>query len=187
MPRFRHPALLALALVVAVVVVVLAVVISAAGGGDGRPDYPFAVVVFADQGREHLPPGQQYDFYNSNPPTSGPHALAPADWGVHAEPVPKEVAVHNMEHGGVVIWYNCAAGDAPLDEPACDDLRDQLAAITTANIGDGKQILTIPYPQMDRRIALTAWRTLDAFDEFDPDRVQAFIDSFERAFNPEGF
>jgi hypothetical protein len=40
---------------------------------------------------------------------------------------------------------------------------------------------------MPHRIALTAWRTLDAFDEFDAKRVEAFIDAYERKFNPEGF
>ena len=35
--------------------------------------------------------------------------------------------------------------------------------------------------------AANTWHTLDAFDEFDEQRVQAFIDSFERKFNPEGF
>ena len=30
-------------------------------------------------------------------------------------------------------------------------------------------------------------RTLDTFVEFDAARVQAFIDHFERLFNPEGF
>ena len=44
-----------------------------------------------------------------------------------------------------------------------------------------------PYAGMEHLIALTAWRTLDAFDEFDGQRVQAFIDSFDRKFNPEGF
>jgi len=42
---------------------------------------------------------------------------------------------------------------------------------------DGKLVLMIPYEQMEHRIALTAWRTLDAFDQFDGKRVQAFIHS----------
>ena len=44
-----------------------------------------------------------------------------------------------------------------------------------------------PYSEMPRRIALTAWTKLDTFDEFDAQRVERFIDTYERAFNPEGF
>jgi hypothetical protein len=38
---------------------------------------------------------------------------------------------------------------------------------------------------MDNRIALTAWQNLDAFDEFDKTRIEAFIASFECNFDPE--
>ncbi len=166
---------------------VVAIVVLLSSGGDSRPDYPFPVQTFEDLGREHLPAGQPYDFYNSNPPTSGPHAPQPAPWGVQGQPIPKEVPIHNMEHGGVVIWYDCSAGAAPLDEAQCQQLRDELADITSSKVGEGKLVLMVPYDSMDRRIALTAWRTLDAFDEFDGQRVQAFIASYERRFNPEGF
>lgn len=155
--------------------------------GRSWPEYPYTVQTFEDQGNAHLEPGETYDQYNSNPPTSGPHAPKPADWGVHDERVPKEALVHNMEHGGVVIWYDCSAGAAPLDEAQCRELRDQLAAVAERNSEDGKRVAMVPYAGMDHRIALTAWRTLDAFDQFDGERVQAFIDSFDRRFNPEGF
>jgi hypothetical protein len=183
--RLRHPRLFIAAFAILAVAAVMIFLLRS--GGDSRPDYPYPVQTFEDQGREHLPVGQRYDFYNSNPPTSGPHSAQPADWGVHEEPVPKEMPVHNMEHGGVVIWYDCAAGDQPLDDDACGQLRDQLAAITSSNADASKLVLMTPYLGMDRRIALTAWRSLDSFDEFDAARVQAFIDSFERRFNPEGF
>ena len=50
-----------------------------------------------------------------------------------------------------------------------------------------KEVVMSPYPDMNRRIALTSWGKLDAFDEFDAQRVSRFIDRYERAFNPEGF
>jgi len=183
--RLRHPRLFLATFVIIAAVAAVPLLLSG-GGGDSRPDYPYAVQTFKDQGREHLPVGQPFDFYNSDPPTSGPHAPSPADWGVHAEPVPKEVPVHNMEHGGVVIWYDCSAG-VPLDEAQCRELRDQLAVIVKSEVSDGKLVVMAPYAGMEHRIALTAWRTLDTFDEFDAARVQAFIDHYERLFNPEGF
>jgi hypothetical protein len=158
------------------------------GGNSGdRPDYPYQIQTFEDQGQEHLAEGQTYETYNSNPPTSGPHAPAPAPWGVSDVALPKEVPVHNMEHGGVVIWYNCAAGDPPLDDAACDDLRDGLADITERANREGKQVLMTPYEDMDSRIVLSAWTRLDTLDELDADRIELFIEVFDRLFNPEGF
>ena len=199
--RLRHPLLFAATFAILAAAAVMVFLLT--GGGDSRPDYPYSLLVFEDQGREHLPVGQRYDFYNSNPPTSGPHAPAPADWGVHEEQVPKEVPVHNMEHGGVVIWYDCSfvlttrigimprAGQAgtgrPVAGPACKELRDELASVVNRAVADGKLVLMVPYAGLEHRIALTAWRTLDTLDQFDEGRVQAFIDHFERLFNPEGF
>ncbi|MBF8286847.1 MAG: hypothetical protein HW393_661, partial [Dehalococcoidia bacterium] len=54
-------------------------------------------------------------------------------------------------------------------------------------LADGELVLMAPYFGMEHRIALTAWRTLDTLDEMDATRIQAFIDAYERKFNPEGF
>ena len=198
--RLRHPRLFVATFGIIAAIAVAAVVVASRGGGGSRPDYPYSVQTFKDQGREHLPVGQPYDFYNSNPPTSGPHGPA-VDWGVHEEPVAKEMPVHNMEHGGVVIWYECSfvptrIGNMPrvgqavgrsVADPACVELRDKLASVVESALADGKLVLMVPYQEMGHPIALTAWRTLDTLDEFDAARIQAFIDHYERLFNPEGF
>ena len=181
--RLRHPRLFIAAFAILAAAAVIVFLLT--GGGDTRPDYPYTVAVFEDQGREHLPPGQTYDFYNSNPPTSGPHGPA-VDWGVHDQPVAREALVHSMEHGGVVIWYDCSAG-VPLGDAPCRELRDQLAAVVESALADGKLVVMVPYARLEHRIALTAWRTLDTLDQSDEGRVQAFIDAYDRKFNPEGF
>lgn len=147
----------------------------------------YPVQSFPDQGRQHLQPGQTFTGYNSNPPTSGPHSPAAAPWGIYDRPIPKEVLVHNMEHGGVVIWYNCQGGPQPLSERQCQELRDNLARVVQAFLGERKLVSMAPYPDMPRRLALTAWTKLDTFDEFDEARISSFIRHYERAFNPEGF
>lgn len=59
-----------------------------------------------DEGRDHLPqPNDVYDGYKSNPPTSGPHSELWAEWGFYDIPVAKELLVHNLEHGDIVIHY----------------------------------------------------------------------------------
>lgn len=59
-----------------------------------------------DLGRSHVPPGTQEE-YNSNPPTSGKHY---AEWtraGIYDEPKEDGYLVHSLEHGYVIMSYNC--------------------------------------------------------------------------------
>ena len=175
-------------------IVVLALVLLAAacsGSSDSDApdlsDYPYPVQEIEEiDSRDHFPTGQTFDDYTSNPPTSGPHADTFAPLGVSDLAVAKEVAVHNMEHAGAVVWYNCHAEPA-LDTDACAELRGQLSQVVLQEVADGKQLLMTPYATMDTRIALTAWGYLDTFEEFDEARVRAFISTFECNFDPEGF
>ena len=110
----------------------------------------------------HVPLGTPHPPYNSEPPTSGPHAPGIARWGVYTEPVSKEMQVHNLEDGGVVISYSCQD---------CPDLVKQLTTIAERY----DRIILAPYTGLDRKIALTAWGSIDKFDEFDEARIVTFI------------
>ncbi len=188
----RHPERWIGALVIIAIVFVLMFALSIFAGDEAKhstnhPPYPYDVKVLEDLGRDHIPEGQIFDGYNSSPPTSGPHGPV-LPWGVQDLPVPKERAVHNMEHGGVVVWYDCTGGEKQ-DAESCTRLRDQLAAIVRPAVEEGMFILMTPYTGIENEnsIALTAWQHLDAFSKFDAVRVQAFIASFECKFNEEGF
>lgn len=110
----------------------------------------------------HIPLGTAHPPYNTDPPTSGPHTDDLAIWGVHNEPIPKEMQLHNLEDGGVVINYSCRD---------CPDLVERLKAI----VGRYDRVVLAPYPGLDRKIALTAWGKIDKFDEFDETRIVKFI------------
>ena len=146
-------------------------------GSGGRPDATGERM--SDLGNNHVRPGQTHRSYNSVPATSGPHygrPLAPARWGVHNQVLADEVLVHNLEHGGVGVHYNCPDG--------CDDLVGQLASIV--RLAD--EVILSPYPGMDTRIALTAWTVIDKFDEFDNERLENFIRAYmNSSFAPETF
>jgi hypothetical protein len=121
-----------------------------------------------DMGNQHIQEGEASPLaYNSTPPTSGPHYGGLAEWGVHSQPVPDELVVHNLEDGGVAIWYDCPDG--------CDELVNQLASVTD-NYREG--VLLAPYPGMDSQIALTAWTRIDKFDTFDEQRITRFINAY---------
>ncbi|ABX05494.1 MAG TPA: DUF3105 domain-containing protein [Herpetosiphon sp.] len=44
--------------------------------------------------------------YPTLPPTSGYHAMVPAEWGHYDNFITDEAMVHNLEHGAVIIFYN---------------------------------------------------------------------------------
>ena len=133
--------------------------------GSAGPDGPGER--FPDQGAKHIVTGEVHPAYNSTPATSGWHYDyadgGPARWDVYEEPLPDEVLIHNLEHGGIGIHYNCPEG--------CDDLVEKLEGYFERNL----EIIVSPYPDMDTRIALTAWTFLDAFDEYDDERIKAFV------------
>jgi hypothetical protein len=125
-------------------------------------------VILPDQGNRHVQTlNESIPPYNSEPPTSGPHLPYVAPWGIHTEPIPRQLQVHNLEDGGVMVQYNCPDG--------CPDLVAKLKAIVS---GYEHQVILAPYPGMKTRIALTAWTRLDAFNDFDEKRIRRFITAY---------
>lgn len=121
-----------------------------------------------DQGNAHIQMASEpHAAYNSDPPTSGPHLPYIAPWGIHTEPIARELQVHNLEDGGVAVQYRC---DTP-----CPELVAKLTEIVRRY---ETQVLLAPYPGMRTRIALTAWTRLDAFDELDEARIARFIRAY---------
>lgn len=124
------------------------------------------------QGAEHVQSGQPPPYaWNSDPPTSGWHDPVPARPNVYREPVPDPNLIHSLEHGYVIISYNC--GD--LAQAECDELISQLEDLFV-RFG-GFKLIVVPRPTLDTRIALSAWGWLDKFDEYDEERIVAFIDA----------
>lgn len=107
--------------------------------------------------------------YNSNPPTSGPHIEMHAERKISTEPVRPEIQVHELEHGGVFINYNCKLYDGD-----CDALIDELTDI----VAPYDQVFVAPYEDMETPIALTAWERIDRLDLVDRKRVVAFIEAY---------
>ena len=119
-----------------------------------------------DQGNLHIPSvDSPHVPYNSDPPTSGPHLPYIAPWGVHTRPIDRELQVHNLEDGGVVVQYNCE----------CSEIVAKLKAIVQRY---DKHVVLAPYPGMKPKIALTAWTRIDTMEELDEARVKRFIDAY---------
>jgi hypothetical protein len=113
-------------------------------------------------------------FYDSFPPTSGPHSPRWMPWGTYAVPVPEIRAVHNLEHGGIVIQWG-------RDVPGAVVTRIRRFAAASPN-----GMLLAPLPALGSRIALTAWTYLATCAGFDPVGFATFRDAL-RFKGPERF
>lgn len=130
-----------------------------------RPEPGPQVQTFPIQGRVHIARGQTHQPYNSTPPTSGWHyADAVAPPGVAAQQIPDEVQVHNLEHGEILIQYDCPDG--------CPEMVSALEAIVRSY---PKKVILAPYRGINRPIALTAWGKLTYLDSVDEPFIRRFI------------
>jgi hypothetical protein len=145
-----------------------------------------AVRAVPDEGRTHVPFGTPIA-YQANPPASGNHWPYPAPWGLHYEVVPREWWVHNLEHQGVVLLFNCPGdgGEPPPDGAAPDDCPEIIVAL---NILYGEQppddfydlitetrILITPDPKLPGRVGAVAWDWSYVSDHLDMAALRCFI------------
>ncbi|MBI4639249.1 MAG: DUF3105 domain-containing protein [Candidatus Tectomicrobia bacterium] len=121
------------------------------------------------QGDDHVRPGQSHPPYNTNPPTSGWHYEGTARWGIHASPIPDELQVHNLEHGGIMVQYNCTGA-------GCAELIENLKQVVSLY---KSKVILAPRPNLDTKIALTAWQRIEKFNEFDGERIIRFIEAYK--------
>jgi hypothetical protein len=128
-----------------------------------------------DLGRSHQPPFQEGR--NGVPAASGAHSSPlPADPPVYDQPIPEANAIHNLEHGYVILYY-ADGGDNALPE----GIRTALEEL----VRDEEKVLMAPYPDLASPLDLVAWRTLrtcDPPEDADPDDAvtvaRAFIEEF---------
>ncbi|HVJ15023.1 MAG TPA: DUF3105 domain-containing protein [Polyangiaceae bacterium] len=104
--------------------------------------------------------------YATNPPSSGSHYPTWADFGVYDFPLPRGFWVHNLEHGAVVVSYNCPT-DCAAEVAAASAWLYQLSPDASCPTG-APRVLLVPDPELDVRWAASSWGfTLraDCFDD----------------------
>lgn len=166
--RIRQYAILAVVAVIAVVGIGLVVREVA------RPKPGQDVPVMA--GSNHIAENSPKPEYTSNPPTSGPHYATPAGQGFYDKDVPKdETLVHNLEHGYIILWYDCSK----LDQSQCDTLKSQVQdAVIRAALSKfvpSKKLITAARKDFGATIALTSWGRILKLDKYDATAIDTFI------------
>lgn len=119
----------------------------------------------------HLAPTDAGIGYDANPPASGAHwPFWEQTWGEHTAVVPREMWVHNLEHGGVVLLYNCPQG--------CDSelavLRQVIASRSTQRV-----LLTADPLLAAPRFAAVSWTWTYRTDTPDLPTLLCFVDQHE--------
>jgi hypothetical protein len=138
-----------------------------AGGGwlAFRPDPELAGVIRpTNRGGGHVAAAT----YDSPTPTSGPHDARAPRCGTYREPLDPALALHGLEHGAVVLWYD--AGRPELAEElvgATDEWDSHVIISANRNI--------------DRPVVATAWGRIKAYDAVDPE-----ITEFVRTYRQRG-
>lgn len=152
--------------------------------------------VVADQGREHWEDHAKLDAfkYNSNPPVSGPHD---PDWirpGIYDAPQDKYKLLHSLEHGYVIVHYNCAKALSPqrttlsISAHEEDNATPSASANPECSLGQQlsdwakkmelKKLIVQPDPGIDKPVVLTAWDRILKMDAFDEKLAEQFVKAF---------
>jgi hypothetical protein len=136
------------------------------------------IALDSDDGRSHIDDNtSQGGPYSVVPATSGDHWFgastaagisSPARWGRYTEAIPDEVLIHNLEHGGIGLHYDC--------EEECPDIVSELNDILPSN---PSQYIMSPYSGLPGKIAITAWRHHLYLDEIDVDQIREFIAEYK--------
>jgi hypothetical protein len=139
-----------------------------------------------DEGAQHLQPTDAPPTYQTTPAASGPHSASPLppDTAVYDQPIPEVNAIHNLEHGYVLIYYRPDGPDA-LPEATVSELQDLAESES--------EVIVAPNPNLPEGdgLALVAWtRLLQCGGQGDADDARLvaedFVKRFKNATAPEG-
>jgi Protein of unknown function (DUF3105) len=180
-------------LIIAGAIVLLVVHLNTVNAPPAPAPSVFAGEHYPSQGHEGHMPGDDVRFahfhYSSDPPTSGYHREVMTSLLVSPVVLPKYIQVHLLEHGNVLLQYNCVM---------CPNVVSQLANIASeynakvlppgtiaptpeeveAAEESGQAVIVAPYPGMAHKIALTAWTRLATLDDVNRADIVSFINQW---------
>jgi hypothetical protein len=124
--------------------------------------------------------------YSSLPATSGPHWTTPSNWGVVTTPAAESQLIHNLEHGGIVIWYDAVR----LDADGVAALTDYVNAQTASGVSGRYKFILSPWGQSEplpSPVVATAWLYLLELEGADTDAIGEFARArYGRSPEPNG-
>lgn len=104
--------------------------------------------------------------YDSPTPTSGPHDARAPSCRTYRDGLELPLAVHALEHGVVVLWYDAAV-------PELADRLDEIASRWDSHV------IVAASPDIDSPVVATAWNRRFAFEADDP-RIAEFVEIYRQ-------
>jgi hypothetical protein len=98
------------------------------------------------------------------PPPGGPHCPSWLTCRVWADPQNRCEYIHNLEHGHMVMAYNCPSG--------CDDVVQALTAYWNA-LPSPRRALVTPDPKLPKKVAAMVWGYTWEADAVDTAKLDA--------------
>jgi hypothetical protein len=124
--------------------------------------------------------------YSSLPGTSGPHWGNPGSWGVYTSPAAESQVIHNLEHGGIVIWYD----PSRLDDNGIQSLENYVDTQVASGISGRFKFIVSPWGGPDplpSPVVATAWRYLLELQSADTGAIAEFARArYGRSPEPNG-
>ncbi|PKO19113.1 MAG: hypothetical protein CVU39_00755 [Chloroflexi bacterium HGW-Chloroflexi-10] len=123
---------------------------------------------------DHVVEGSDPGPYYSNPPAGGKHYANDWEAGFYTgdEPdvqvaYPEGYLVHNLEHGYIIFWYNCALSEN------CEVLKSQIQSVMD-EFGSVK-LIAFPWADMDTPLTLVSWGRILPLETIDQDIMRQFV------------
>ena len=140
--------------------------------------------------------------YAHNPPTSGCHYnvadatksdYAPIPRGVYTKQIAAEYWVHNLEHGYIVVLYDCGsqlAAGCPDDfakirawvaalpvDPGLLSYQQSLTAAQQAQFQPYTKVIVVPWSNFGHKFAIESWDYYLPLDSVDTTQMQAYYNN----------
>jgi hypothetical protein len=116
--------------------------------------------------------------YPTNPPSGGPHWPIWAAYRKYTVPVPREMYVHDLEHGAIVFAYRCkdpCPDVVAMLSKVFDGMQDPLCLTTPG--GPPARVVLTPDPLLDTPIAAAAWGATYTATCLDETSLRAFANA----------
>lgn len=173
-------------LVVGFIAVILALVLSSGPNPHAGQAQPFDGQTHVTAGLDCRYPANASEaaacggtnLYSSLPATSGPHwpPDAVANWGVYSTPQPETQLIHNLEHGGIVIWYD----PERVDDDGVAAMASLVDSRTAQGVGGQFKWILTPWggeDELPAPIVVTAWQYLLELETADIGAIEGFADA----------
>lgn len=127
--------------------------------------------------RDHIQEGMAATDWPSDPPTSGQHYGQWAPAGFYDEAIPDGYLVHDMEHGYVIVYYNCAVTDTD-----CQTFKTAIeSAIAAAGVDASTntvKVIAVPRAEMENPVTYASWGHLYRPEAFVAEELVTYIQTF---------